>query len=98
LSQRTSDFLLALAVASKNLQEPVEEGAAVRLVHGHGPGVLREPHRWLLREPLHAVCRLLCRGHGVHRCATDNDGGAEREGEREQGAAATGGHRVSENA
>jgi hypothetical protein len=61
------------------LQEPVEEGAAVRLVHGHVAGVLREPHRWLPREPLHAVGRLLCRGHGVHRCATDTTTAAQSE-------------------
>jgi hypothetical protein len=74
------------------LEEPVEERAAVGLVHGHVPGVLREPHGRLPREPRHAVRRLLRRGHGVHlRRRGDGGAGGEREGEREQQQGAGGG-------
>jgi hypothetical protein len=60
------------------LEEPVEERAAVRLVHGHVPGVLREPHGRLPREPRHPVRRLLRRGHRVHLLHRDGRDGAER--------------------
>lgn len=50
-----------LGGAGGGLEEPVEERAAVRLVHGHVPGVLREGHGRLPRQMPHAVRRLLPR-------------------------------------
>jgi hypothetical protein len=44
-------------VVADGLGEPVEERAAAVPVHRHVPGVLRERHRRLPRQRLHAVAR-----------------------------------------
>ena len=61
------------------LEEPVEERAAVRLVHRHVPGVLREPHGGLPRQLRHAVGLLLPRRLRVRLRRAASGRGAERE-------------------